>query len=199
MRKPTFWLAGLLSGAFIGSLIGLSSSPVVGTAITAIVPVALIVASGFAGKDGQKPIIPIENALSFVITFFLIALICVLTTAYIRQRTTQSAASGMYENLRRIGLTEEEAKKGTLDWLLKDGNNINPVIPFLYSSESQECSNFTVNEDTGITDQQVEAMRSVKGWWSEFADVVDELEEIQSIELLTKVKIESSFYRILCE
>jgi hypothetical protein len=101
--------AGLTAGLFLGLLIGLSRSPIVGAAITALVPlVGLIVSRASKGKE-EKPLVPLQDTLSFVSVFFAAAIVALMLGLWVRTSSTPIVA--FKGDLLAAGFSEEKAKE----------------------------------------------------------------------------------------
>lgn len=151
-RPLLFACAGLSCGTFMGLLIGLSRSPVVGAAIAALVPIAALCASALE-KDGQRAALPtIRSSLAFVIAFFVAGALALFAGMSVRM--SQGPIRSMYDELIAIKLSEADARKITQAWIVSGGLKATDLaLPVLYTQEiaeerakSKECESFRLRD-----------------------------------------------------
>lgn len=109
--------AGCSLGLFVGLLIGLSNSPVVGTVLGAMLPLVVLIASGFSTAQNPKvPLLSIDDAFAFITCFGIVGAAALSVGMFYRNWDDTLSVSSAYAQLKQIGLKDEEARAHALQW-----------------------------------------------------------------------------------
>lgn len=144
LKLHLFVLAGLASGLFVGFLIGLSRSPVVGTAITAALPIAAWVTSAMSAKEPNAARLT-HASLLYVSTFFLAALVAV--GAGMLLRLSKGPVEALYGELLAVKVSEKDAREAVSKWVASGKVSASDVlVPTLFSKQEESRGTDPIDE-----------------------------------------------------
>lgn len=203
--------AGLAAGSFLGLLIGLSRSPIVGAAITVLVPVVGFFASGLSRSKDQNPIVSLQDTLTFILTFFLAALVSLSLGLWIRTSSTPIIA--FKGDLLAAGFSEAASKEIVAE-SLKKGTLIpsNTTAVGFYSSKPPEatpalqpiapsptnCTKFDPGSPPYSNDA-IEKMRVADvPAWRDAAELLQAISRIPAADSAVTVQLHTKIRRFVC-
>jgi hypothetical protein len=158
-----FAFAGGSLGLLIGTLIGLSSSPVVGSVVGGLLPLIVLVASGFsvARAEGRE-LLPLPGALTFVLAFSLIATAASVAALNYRTSGPEVNLGSVYKDLTSIGLDPKVAQSEALKWFAANPPS-GPTQKVLYGAsgdgaDTSRCEGYTAPSTTPYAAETLTAM-----------------------------------------
>jgi hypothetical protein len=185
-------LAAIFLGALIGTLIGLSGSPVVATVLGTLVSGALIFMSVVSSETGKIPIVKKGKSVR-ILLFSLSATVALLAGVLARNNywLGGSQIERQYHDLLSVGIDESQAQRAVLQFFLSAEERTEDIqrAPILFSNLTDDCDAIDLGRISDISGI-IAAFTSAGPPWENVKDLAD--------DEITREKLEF-VHRFLCE
>jgi len=197
--------AGIAAGLFFGLVIGFSRSPVVGTAISSVIPIAVLAMNILNKGENTDISLLFSASLQFVGIFFIAALVGIGTGMFSKSKSSPTKA--LYDDLVGIGIKEKAAKKAVLDIIVKQKDIIPLSTSFGLLSADNGVANDTSSQDPSCEkhgkppwDSKVlrEMRMSEHLGWQQAAKIIMIIKTSESLDSNDMNEIQLHLFSLLC-